>query len=139
LGPAYKDLSKIENIITVNDISKRTNVFFDADNIKSIQAASDAAIIAGGTTMFEMISLGVPSLVLPTIDHESRLAKYLQQKKVIDCVEADVTMISEQQLRLKINTFIKSHEFRQSLHKHAKQFPIGGGCETVSGIILSLL
>ena len=70
----YKDMLKIE-------IDKHPNatLYTQIDNIAELMVKSDIAIGAGGTTTWERLALGVPSIVVTVADNQVVFTKYLDR------------------------------------------------------------
>jgi len=77
LGPSNKDEDKIRKLITNNSTNARLTI--NPPNLAKEFANADFAFLAGGITAFEAAANGLPSILLPTAEHENRRAKNLTE------------------------------------------------------------
>lgn len=62
IGSAYKHFSEIERI--QNELNYDLQILRDVNNMADLMYSSDVAITAGGTTLFELAFMGLPSMVV---------------------------------------------------------------------------
>ncbi|MBT7899820.1 MAG: hypothetical protein HN601_02610 [Candidatus Marinimicrobia bacterium] len=138
LGPAYKYSNKIKSLITDAKNGKQVTVVTNCNDLAPIQSRCDAAITSGGTIVYESIALRVPTLVLPTIDHEVTNTTPLRDRCLVSSINQDVNTIEDVKLHNIILNFINNAEIREK-HFKAQQFlNINGGAQRVSDQICKL-
>src|SRR5690606_4736833 len=72
----------------IEELCKNYNYNFhcQVDNMAQLMAKADLAIGAGGTSTWERISLGLPSITYSIADNQNELVKYAKDKKLlIEC------------------------------------------------------
>lgn len=94
----------------------------------------DLAITAAGNTLLELITIGIPSLVICGEKHELEIAKKLHKKKAAINLGFGKN-ISEKLIFEKTFNLINNYELRKNLHINSKREIDGKGLEKMIKII----
>jgi|GEM_PF-5310838 len=63
-------------------------IYDDKENLFDIASNCDLALVAGGMTMYEMLALGVPTVVWPQVSHQERNAGKLAERELVKKVNS---------------------------------------------------
>jgi UDP-2,4-diacetamido-2,4,6-trideoxy-beta-L-altropyranose hydrolase len=80
VGSNYPFLLDLEELISGRP---KTNLHQSLPNLASLMSVADVAIGAGGTTMWERMSMGLPALVISLADNQLPACKSLQKEDLI--------------------------------------------------------
>ncbi|MCY9375069.1 PseG/SpsG family protein [Bacillus sp. T17B1] len=98
---------------------------------------ADAAIVAGGISLYEAICIGVPCLVLSQVEHQTATAKtFAELGAALDLGLGE--LVSNETLTYQISRIISSYPLRLSLHKAGRPLVDGKGIKRVSAILKDL-
>lgn len=130
IGPLFSFSKDLERIA---DLDKRIKIFKEPSNIYDLMGQASLAITAAGITLYELSTLGVPSIVIPQVDHQKIIAEAFAESG--SCVnlgdKPSVQDISDNLRRLLLNESI-----RKALHKNSMKFVDGNGLKRFTKIIL---
>jgi len=73
IGPANPNINRIRKW-TENNPEINTRILVGPDNIAELMINSDLAVIAGGTTTFEAVAMGLPLVIIQLADNQERNA-----------------------------------------------------------------
>jgi len=130
LGPLWKgELSKTlpSNI--------RFHYSVSPSLIVNFMAGADLAFCGAGTTMLELLSLGVPTIVLPQNHREERFAFAVEQKGAIKIIKGDA---GQEDISCICHLFTSCQE-RERLSHRSKSLVDGQGKKRIKKIIDHLL
>ncbi|MBN2145378.1 MAG: hypothetical protein JW774_12245, partial [Candidatus Aureabacteria bacterium] len=111
---------------------------YQPENIAELFSQVDLAVTAGGISMCETCILGIPTLVIPQVPHESQNAKVFEKFGAVFALDYNPD-ISEHEIHTPLIRLIQDHEKRKKLSQHARQIVDGKGLERIVDIILSRL
>ncbi|MDO3662418.1 PseG/SpsG family protein [Bacillus sp. C28GYM-DRY-1] len=98
---------------------------------------ADAAIVAGGISLYEAICIGVPCLVLSQVEHQTATAKtFAELGAALDLGLGE--LVSDETLTYQISRIISNYPLRLSLHKAGRPLVDGKGIKRVSAILKDL-
>lgn len=104
----------------------------NAENMPDLMAWADSAVSAGGSTCWELLFMGVPSIIIPVADNQQAVADDLKRKgiaRVLDTGELE-------NLPEIITEFIHSPEIRSGLLQRMAGLVDGkGSIRTVGAIV----
>jgi len=135
LGPAFKFHSDIKKTVQCMDFDKRVTVISNCDDLYSILSSVDAAITAGGTIVYESVSLNIPTFVLPSIDYEARNMSPLLDIGFIDGIKENIANVEDVILEEEIDRFINEADSRKKLFDKASLEHLSGGISRVVEVI----
>ncbi|MEC0278123.1 PseG/SpsG family protein [Bacillus halotolerans] len=99
---------------------------------------ADAAIVAGGISLYEAICIGVPCLVLSQVAHQTATAaKFAEHGAVLDLGLGE--NVSVEKLAYHMSQIFSSYPLRLSLHEGGRPLVDGKGMKRVSAILYDLL
>ena len=123
----YKDLLKIKlkNLTIKKDISKMIDYFYE----------SDLCICSAGNTLIELLTCGVPCIVLPQTDIEHIRAEFFSEKNMIINMGLDFT---DELLISEIKKLIFDYSKRKLFNENAQKYLDGKGIKRIIDIILNV-
>lgn len=137
LGPAFNHQRCIQDILE-KDIAKRVKVIINCKELAPLHAKSDAAITSGGTIAYESIALGIPTLVLPSINLEACNISPFIDKGFINGIKEDVALVSDEILNQSIDSFLNDSTIRKNLYETCRLEKFGDGVFRISSYLESL-
>jgi len=81
LGPAYKHFSELTSVLA--NTTHRIELFNHTDDVLSIAAECDVAILGAGNTMFEALSIGMPVIACTREEKELITIRRLVDERLI--------------------------------------------------------
>ncbi len=141
LGPAFKYLQDIKTILLNKDKKRRVQLIQNCTNLVYLQSQCEAAITSGGTLVYEMIALSIPTLVLPSIDTEVKNISPLIERGFVKGIKREVSLINNDEMGDIIEDFLKDIEERQRLYNNSTTLAsiLTDGIFNVVGQIESIL
>jgi len=106
----------------------------NADNMPELMAWADIAISAGGSTCWELLFMGVPSIVIPIAENQEPIAKELRSQNIAKVVEFKVLKNKRELFKL-IFDFLQSYEMRSAFSKRMAQCIDGKGSSRIINAI----
>ena len=108
IGKGFQDIKEIERIS-----DKKTNLIYspDAEGMKKIMLESDIAICAGGQTLYELASVGVPSIAVAIANNQIpnvkgwkeagfiEYAGWWEEQDVFDNIQRSVIRLRDSDIR----------------------------------------
>ena len=139
LGPAYKYSKEIEEALAERDLNHRVSLFINVDCMAEVQTECDAALSAGGTTVYELIALRIPTLVLPSIEHEKAIGMCLSANGLVDCIVEDVNQVNDDIVHYQVEGFINDEKKRKTIFNNMINASLQHGIRNVSDVIMSCM
>lgn len=134
IGPVYSDIDKI--IKKVMKIKLETKLIINHSDLSSIMKDADLAISSVGGTIYELLSLKIPTLgVLQSVDQE-KVAKYLDENECIINL-GYIDQLKPQKFFLSLNQIYSSEE-RTNMLNAASKLIDGKGAQRCAKEILKL-
>ncbi|KAF1677888.1 PseG/SpsG family protein [Bacillus sp. SKDU12] len=107
------------------------------NDMAGLMKQADAAIVAGGISLYEAVCIGVPCLVLSQVEHQTATAKtFAEQGAALDLDLGE--LVSDETLICQMSRLISSYPLRLSLHKRGRPLVDGKGIKRVSAILQDL-
>jgi spore coat polysaccharide biosynthesis predicted glycosyltransferase SpsG len=117
IGPSF---SKSKKEFSEKWKHEKNIIFSDMkENLVNLFMNCDLALIGGGITMFEALSLGTPALVMAQNKPEAKNARRLDRRGLIFYLGEGVKVSKKKVIR-KVNHFINSFDVRKQLSDKAK-------------------
>jgi len=130
IGPAVSYGDKLNRLSK----TKKFNTLFNPENLVEIMKNADIAITAAGITLYELATLGIPSIVIPQTKHQEDIAKAFEKSGT--CVNIgkspDNKLIYESTIML-----MNSKLLRKQLSEKAKILVDGKGLKRIVKLIES--
>jgi len=79
-GSANPNLQELQAY--VDTLGSRFQLIHHTDDMPKMMASADVAIIAGGSTCWEAAFMGLPAVVITTVEHQKTVAASLQEQKL---------------------------------------------------------
>ncbi|NTU25840.1 spore coat protein [Bacillus tequilensis] len=112
-------------------------VIRQTNDMAGVMKQADAAIVAGGISLYEAICIGVPCLVLSQVEHQTATAKlFAEQGAVLDLGLGELVL--DETLIHQMSRLISSYPLRLSLHKGGRPLVDGKGIKRVTAILQDL-
>lgn len=119
----------------LSNLDRRFNVFFNPRNLISIMRESDIAVSAAGIVLYELSTLGVPSIVIPQRKHQEGIARAFERRDV--CMNLSTSPSSEEIYQATLN-LMNDMNLRKTFSHNGKSFVDGKGLRRVVDLILNL-
>jgi len=126
MGPGFSGGDTLNKALS--KINRKFNLLFDPSNIIKIMENTDIAITAAGITLYELASIGVPSIVIPQVEHQRDIAKAF--KKAEACINMKK---SWNNMLIYKNTvmLMESKLLRKKLSENARSLVDGRGTQRI--------
>jgi len=133
LGPAFECWDELDKQIM--NSKHKTTVLHNVTNIKKIMLTHQVAITAGGNTMLELLSLGVPSIVICGEKHEVEAAKLIQKKGIAINLGYNL-ILNEKKISETVSILLDNFKLRKKINMKARKIIDTNGIERISDLIL---
>jgi RimJ/RimL family protein N-acetyltransferase len=110
---------------TVKDLSNIT-LIKNAENMPELMVWADIAISAGGSTCWELLFMGVPSIVIPIAENQESIARELRSQNIAIVIEVKVFKNQRDLVKL-IFEFLQDYDMRSAFSKRMVQCIDGKG------------
>lgn len=121
IGPLFNFQEELNKLINNN---KKFKIYENPENIIEIMSSANLAIISAGITLYEICSLGIPSIVIPLVAHQSDIAKTFSENGACVNIGKDTDY---KEISSSLNKLIKDKNQRDSLSTNARNFVDGKG------------
>jgi len=111
----------------------RTTLHVQVDNIAQIMARADLAVGAGGSTTWERLSLGLPSLVVTIAENQSRLTEDLHTEGLLTWI-GGVDTVGAREIRQALDDAIDRSAKHAAITKGMELVP-GDGASQVANLL----
>lgn len=118
-----------ESLIKVYGKYKNINIFYNVNDIWNIMLKCDLAISACGTTLYELMYLGIPTIGIVTAENQIVMGEYLTNNNIISVCK--VNCIEESILELNFSK-------RREMNNIYKKIVDGKGIDRITQTIESL-
>ena len=109
----------------------------DTTDMAGLMQTIDLAVTSGGTTVWELAYMGIPSLVGTVSPLEERLVTGLQSLDLFHTL-GDLSALSPDDLATDVGRFGADHEWRQRMHHRATEVVDGQGRKRVVDTMIAL-
>lgn len=113
---------------------ENVHIFSDVRNMSGLMRASDIAVSAGGSTMYELSAVGVPVICFSFVDNQERIVKGFVEKN-LTCFGGDYLRQGEAMLDEvvgNINRLAEDFELRRSFSGKLKKVVDGRGAMRIA-------
>ena len=112
LGPAYKHFSELA--ASLRGISKKVEIFNHCASVVELAQTSDLAIIGGGNTLFELLSLGVP---IVACTREQKELVTIRRMLQAGFVWGQAKLYYDRPIRDAVMSLIENYQERERLYR----------------------
>jgi len=132
LGPAFKETEAVT--ILTKHLSNAT-IYKDPPNFIEILTWADIAMTSGGRTLMECSYLGIPPIVVPSIEHEELTA--IEYSHLTGAINIGIWKSPESHIKLKsaLTQYINNYSQRENISDSAKNMIDGKGIFRILDII----
>ena len=134
LGANFKCWKRLKK--TKKSLKKDVRILYDVDKIHVEMKKHDLAITAAGNSMIELMTIGIPSLIICGERHELEIAKLLHKKKAIINLGFGLDLSQKQILNI-INSTLRNYPLRRRISTNSKKLIDGKGVERIATIIIN--
>jgi UDP-2,4-diacetamido-2,4,6-trideoxy-beta-L-altropyranose hydrolase len=135
IGPNNANFQKINRYVQSQKLECR--VVRDVENMPELFNKSDLIISAGGTTLLEAASLGLPAIVVTAADNQRVANELLSEIGAIEHA-GEESYVDETNLGKLIREIIEKPDRRRALSNTAKDLVDGDGAKRVAYFLQSL-
>ena len=132
IGSAFKCKKEMNLIIKKNE--REVTVLQDIKNMASIMKNKDIIITSAGVTLIEILTIGVPSIIITGDKHELENANRIANKKAAISL-GYVKNVSQKILYETVEELIQNYNKRKALSRNAQKISDGKGLERIIKII----
>lgn len=125
VGPGFDDRGAIDR--AAEETSGVFDVVEDPADLPERMAEVDLAVSATGSTVYELLALGTPTVGLPQADNQEPVAAALTQQGAIVSVDTP----GLQHLRTAIDSLLRSPEKRQEMRERGTSLVDGEGVDRI--------
>ncbi len=129
IGPLFENVPEIEKL------SEDTNICIhkNPNNIIKLMSRSFIAIISAGIILYEICAMGIPSLVIPQVEHQEKIAEEFSKNDACINLKSNA---SQMDVNENLKMLLKNQDMQIKLSKSAKNFVDGDGLNRFIEIIL---
>lgn len=128
-----------EDIIDLQKkMGNKLTVIHDVKNIQKIMSQHQIVISAAGTTLSELLTIGIPTIVVYGHAHEYEMAKIIKKHKMA-IILGNGAYITQKAIRLQTDKLIDDFKLRKEIHRNSKKIMDGKGGKRIVSIILNKL
>lgn len=130
------------NLVELQQICEshsNVELIIQADNMAELMAASDMAVTAAGTTMYELCTMGVPSVSVIIADNQRLCAEYFdEQGLIVNCGYAQDTLVIDKIIKY-ISDMASDYEKRQQTSYKMKKLIDGNGAKRIAEELIKIV
>lgn len=134
IGAGYKYERELRKVVSA---ASNIEVFQNVKNIYDLFYDADIAFCAGGNTLHELACIGVPAIVIPTVEHEYHNGKRFEQMGFGKCLNMTQNINMEDAKKVFLSMF--DINARTAYSRCGKEICDGKGGERNVSIIRTLL
>ncbi|WP_083804337.1 UDP-2,4-diacetamido-2,4,6-trideoxy-beta-L-altropyranose hydrolase [Oceanithermus profundus] len=122
LGPNYQYEASIQNIVE----KLRAQVIRNTTDFPKLISWADIGISASGTTTFELMFMGLPSVILPIAENQVQAARIYKQQSIFEVLEY-AGGLSYNELSNRVISLMKSTDQRRAMSLRMRKYVDGLG------------
>ena len=139
IGAGFKFQEEFEKLIEQMEKIKGASiegltVYKNPNNIYELFYQADVAFCAGGNTLHELACIGTPTIIIPTVSHESNNGKEYERRGFGECLES-TTSLSDNSIKKALSS-IENYRIRKKMSSRGKKISDGMGCVKTSKLLL---
>jgi UDP-2,4-diacetamido-2,4,6-trideoxy-beta-L-altropyranose hydrolase len=132
VGPGFDDENKHEIERVTRETDADIRLLHDPSDLAERMFQADIAVSATGTTSYELLALGTPTIGIPQADNQIPIAEALSDRGAM--IQSKPTQLNE--LSPDIKCLIENKQMRRSLRDKGRELIDGNGTERVYDILL---
>lgn len=130
VGAGFRELDRLKCATNSN---RNVNIYKNIDYIYELFYKADIAFCAGGNTLHELVGIGTPAIVIPSMPHEINNGKTYEQKNCCACLSR-TTEIEVEEIKNSFLTLL-DYETRVDMSRCQKETFSGEGLIRTKEII----
>ncbi|MBQ8822338.1 MAG: UDP-2,4-diacetamido-2,4,6-trideoxy-beta-L-altropyranose hydrolase [Lachnospiraceae bacterium] len=112
-------------------------ILHDVKDMAGLMLTCDMAITAGGTTVYELCSIGVPFICFSYAENQEKAVSYMSKKQI--ALSAGKYHVDAQQcleeMKAAFDRLLGDHALRRSFHKREKEVVDGRGAKRIAALL----
>lgn len=133
VGGSYKKKRELNQFLH-KETKRKYTVLYDTPDFTELLAEVDLAVISGGLTLFQAMSLGLPSIVLCQYKHQLETASKFERKDAVVNLGMG-NSVSKAKIRKEVNELLGNYEKRLSLSRNSRALIDGEGLGQVAELV----
>lgn len=125
IGYSYKNISEIENIAKENNFFE---LHYNVEHMASLMQLSDVAIVACGTTLYELAATGTPSIGIIQAENQILQANRFADKGIILLFDGDI-VFEKANFKKMVKKLILDKQMRKEMASTGQTLIDGKGSE----------
>ncbi|MDO8871791.1 MAG: UDP-2,4-diacetamido-2,4,6-trideoxy-beta-L-altropyranose hydrolase [Methanoregula sp.] len=141
------DVSGLEVIVVIGGVNPHFDLIHETvknlpnftllknvENMPELMAWADFAISAGGSTCWELLFMGVPSIVVPIAENQRPIVRELQSLNIAKGIDSNELKNPSELVKI-FFTLLQSYEMRSEFSKRMVQYIDGNGSSHIISAI----
>lgn len=133
VGASFRHIGSLQK--KANDMEADVRVRQNADNMAELMDGADAAICAAGSTIWELLAMGVPCLTMSLADNQDPVLDALEREDAVHSV-GKYEEVTRDDLGDALHELLDGPRLRSELRRMGRQIVDGKGTERVIQHIL---
>lgn len=131
VGLGYENFDTLQTLI--KKYPNKIDLYKNVKNMAQLLSQADVAVTSKGRTLYELSSLGVPSVAIAQNDREM---KHLFAEKTNGIISlGKSSMITNEEIKTQLNKIIHNNAFRKKCYQNLKEHNLKSGLDNVIDII----
>lgn len=114
VGPGFDNQREIEK--AVSETNATVELLYDPDDLVDRMMEADLAVSAAGSTIYELLATGTPTIGIPQADNQEPIADALSRRDAIVALDS----VERAPLSASIDELLQSSQRRQSLREKGR-------------------
>lgn len=134
LGPAFDHFNLLNKEL---DLGNRDyNIYHNPRDLSTIMKNADIALSAAGITLYELATLGIPTIAIPQVKHQEYIAEAFEKKRACINTGYDPDEIS---ILKSVNLLMENSSLRAEMKENSRNLVDGKGLKRVASMIENIL
>jgi UDP-2,4-diacetamido-2,4,6-trideoxy-beta-L-altropyranose hydrolase len=134
IGPGFSNEGEIQDVVARADLN--CNVVRTPTNLPELMFEADMAVTACGSTSYELLALGTPSIAVVQAKNQRLIADALDERDLATVLPVDVT---ESDLRAAARNLLDNPDRRRRYRERGRKAVPGTGRAAVSDALLNVV
>jgi len=135
IGQAFSDIS---DILSLKERCQNIKLYFSPSNMAELMEKCDIAISAGGNTLYELSSLGIPALAFIYANNQIKLIQGLEKAGCIENIGFYDKIEEEEFLKI-FRNFLEDYNYRKKISENQTRLIDLKGTQRICENIFNLL
>jgi len=136
-GPLYGDIDGLRALVS-KESHLNTELYINTAEMPKLMARCDLAITSGGSTLWELACIGVPTLVISTSEPERKTGLLLEQRGICRYL-GHHDQVSQKQIKHAVADYSNNREERREMVQNGKRLVDGLGIQRVMDYLMAAL